>query len=176
MKQGTDTIPGVKSNQEEPRLFHLAQLNVGHVRHPVEHPLMEEFTENLDRINSLAESSPGFVWRFQTASGNATDAIHPWSDDAFLIVNLSVWQSPKHLKEFVYNTEHFGFYQRRAEWFERAVKPHSVLWWIPAGHTPTLEEAAERLEHYRTHGATAYAFWFGKLFPADEAINQPAAP
>jgi hypothetical protein len=155
--------------------FHLAQLNIGRVLHPVEHPVMEEFTENLDRINGLAEQSPGFVWRFQTASGNATDAVHPWSDDPFVIVNMSVWESPETLKDFVYKTSHFDFYQKRARWFERQTEAHSVLWWIPVGHVPTLEEAAERLEHYRTHGATPYAFWFGKLFPAVDAAPTPAA-
>ena len=35
---------------------------------------MADFVANLDRINALAESAPGFVWRFQTDAGDATAA------------------------------------------------------------------------------------------------------
>jgi Domain of unknown function (DUF3291) len=117
----------------------------------------------------LADSSPGFVWRLQSASGNATDVTHPWSADPFVIVNLSVWESPEALRQFVYRSNHTEYLARRSEWFEKSKEATYVLWWVPAGHIPSLEEAAERLEHYRWHGPTPHAFWFGKLFPEPEA-------
>jgi hypothetical protein len=146
--------------------FHLAQLNIGRLVHPVDDPRIQGFLDGLDPINALAERSPGFVWRLQTESGNATDVHHPWSKDPFMLVNMSVWERPEDLREYVYRSGHIDYLQRRAEWFEKPSLPHYVLWWVPAGHIPTLGEARDRLEHYRRHGSTPHAFWFGNLFPA----------
>lgn len=148
----------------------IAQLNVGRLLHPLDHPQVTEFVNGLDEINALAESSPGFVWRFQTESGNATDAQHPWSADPFMLVNMSVWETPEDLKNFVYRSGHLDYYLKRSQWFEKLPQAHYVLWWVPAGHIPTLREAEERLEYYRRCGATPYAFWFGKLFPAERNV------
>ena len=38
--------------------------------------------------------------------------------------------------------------------------PYSVLWWVEAGHRPSVEEAKDRLELLRTHGPTPQAFTF----------------
>ena len=81
---------------------------------------------------------------------------------------MSVWHTPQDLKNYVYRSEHLDFYLKRSQWFEKPSQAHYVLWWIPAGHTPTVEEAKQRLDHYRAQGATHHAFWFGKLFPAPE--------
>jgi hypothetical protein len=157
-----------------PQAFHLAQLNVGRVLHPVDHPAIRPFMDALEHVNRLADSSPGFVWRLQTASGNATDVVHPWSADRFALVNMSVWTDPEALRQFVYRTQHREYLTRRAEWFEKPSQAHYVLWWVRAGHIPSLEEAAERLEHYRRHGPTAFAFWFVNLFPAPEPSTAQA--
>jgi hypothetical protein len=146
--------------------FHLAQLNIGRILHPLTDPRVKDFMDGLEQINALAERSEGFVWRLQTESGNATDVHHPWSEDPFALVNMSVWETPEDLKQYVYRSGHMAYLQRKAEWFEKPTQAHYVLWWIPRGHIPTLEEARDRLEHYRRHGATAHAFWFGSLFPA----------
>jgi len=151
--------------------FHLAQLNVGRILHPLDHPAIKPFMDALAEINALADRSPGFVWRLQTESGNATDVTHPWSADPFRLVNMSVWMNPQALQEFTYRTDHRDYLARRTEWFEKPIEPHYVLWWIPAGRIPTLVEAQERLEHYRKHGPTVHAFWFGNLFPAP--ANEP---
>ena len=146
--------------------FHLAQLNIARLLHPLESAEIRGFVEGLDPINRIAEESPGFVWRFQTESGNATDAHHPWSQDPLMLVNMSVWESPQALKEFVYKSGHLDYYLKRAEWFDKPKEAHYVLWWVPAGHLPTLEEAQKRLEHFRSNGPTPQAFWFGRLFSA----------
>jgi hypothetical protein len=51
-------------------------------------------------------------------------------------------------------------------------KPHYCLWWVPVGHVPSVAEGRERLEHYQQHGATPFAFWFSKHYPAasDELV------
>ena len=151
----------------------LAQLNIGRLLHPVDDPRIKEFVDGLDHINALAEQWPGFVWRLQTEAGNATGVHHPLSQDPFILVNMSVWESPEDLKEFVYRSGHLDYYLKRADWFEKPAQAHYVLWWVPQGHIPDLDEARERLKHYRAHGATPHAFWFGKLFPAPVVSAAP---
>ena len=139
---------------------HLAQLNIGRFRAPKGDPRMADFFDNLDRINAAAERMPGFVWRLKDESGNATDI--PWAGDPAFAVNLTVWESVEALERYVYQTVHKRFYGRREEWFDTMAGPHLVLWWIPAGHTPTLQEAKERLEHLAAHGPSDHAFgWEG---------------
>lgn len=144
----------------------MAQLNIARLLHPLDHPAIRPFVDGLAHINRLAEQSPGFVWRLQSDEGDATGLHHPWSDDPFIIVNMSVWQTAEHLKSYVYRSEHIDFFRRRAEWFEKPTAPHYVLWWIPEEHLPSLEEAKERLDHYRAHGDSPFAFWFGQMHPA----------
>jgi len=154
--------------------FHLAQLNIGRVLHPLDHPQMKEFLDGLAPINAVADRSPGFVWRLQTGEGNATGVRHPWSEDPFMFVNMSIWETAEDLQQFAFRSGHLEYLRKRAGWFEKMEQAHYVLWWVPAGHIPTLEEARERLDHYRVHGATPHAFWFRKLFPAPEVSAVPA--
>lgn len=142
--------------------FHLAQLNIAHTRFAVDDPGMAEFMAALERINALAEATPGFVWRLQSESGNATD-IQAYEDPR-LLVNMSVWESIDALRGYVYQSEHVDFLRRRKEWFEAAETPFQVLWWVAVGHTPTVGEAKERLEYLTLHGPTAYAFTFRSPF------------
>jgi hypothetical protein len=144
---------------------HLAQLNVGRIIGPLEGPEMADFVAGLDEINALADGSPGFVWRLQTEDGNAT-SVRPYEDDRML-VNLSVWASAEALADFVYRTDHVRFLRRRREWFEPPVEAIVVLWWVPAGTTPTATEAVARLDHLREHGPTPHAFTFRHRFGPD---------
>jgi hypothetical protein len=141
--------------------FHLAQLNVGLAKGPMDGPVMAGFAAELDRINALADEAPGFVWRLQTEDGDAT-AIRPYEDER-MMVNMSVWGSIEELRRFVYTSGHTGVMRHRKEWFER-LETYLVLWWVPKGHEPTVEEAKERLEHLTEHGATPHAFTFRASF------------
>jgi hypothetical protein len=154
--------------------WHIAQLNVARTVAPTDSPVLAPFMAALDEINALAERSPGFLWRLQSASGNATD-IQASSDPRFL-VNMSVWQSAEALFDFVYRTAHTGFMARRREWFERPLEAYQVLWWVPAGHVPTVEEALARLERLRRHGPTAEAFSFKQRFPPPGELRRLKAP
>lgn len=153
--------------------FHLAQLNLARALAPVDDPRLAEFVALLDQVNAVADRSPGFVWRLKTESGNATD-IQAF-DDALMLINMSVWESPDSLRRFVYEGPHLGVMRQRAKWFERALESYYVLWWVPAGHIPTIEEAKARLEHLREHGESAHAFSFSRLFPAPDAGERAAA-
>jgi hypothetical protein len=150
--------------------YHLAQINVARLIAPLDDPRVADFVSQLEPINALADQAPGFVWRLQSNSGNATDIVY--SDDPFIIVNMSVWTSVEALRDYAYGSNHMEVFRKRAHWFEKMDKPSYCLWWVPAGHVPTVDEGRERLEHYQKHGATPYAFWFSQRFPApaDEGI------
>jgi hypothetical protein len=152
-------------------LFHLAQINIGRLLAPLDAPQIAGFVAELDSINALADAAPGFVWRLQSEAGNATDV--PYNDDPFVIVNMSVWDSIESLRNYVYTSRHIEVFRQRATWFARMEKPNYCLWWISVGHIPTVAEGRERLEHYQTHGATPYSFWFHKQFPVPSAEPVP---
>lgn len=145
----------------DPR-WHVAQLNVGRLLAPVESPAIEGFRARLEPINALADTHPGFVWRLQTEAGNATD-IRPTEDELFLI-NMSVWESIEALRAFTYTTAHVQVLRDRRSWFEQLASAHLVLWWVPAGHIPTVDEALARLERLRRDGPSPDAFTFRTPF------------
>jgi hypothetical protein len=144
---------------------HLAQLNIGRLRAPLDDPSIADFRDNLDRVNALAEASPGYVWRLQDEGGNAT-GFNPFDDD-LAIINLTVWESIDALADFTYRSGHTSFLRRRREFFEAPSQPILCLWWIPEGTIPTIDDAIARLEHLRAHGPTAQAFTFRHRFPPD---------
>jgi hypothetical protein len=147
--------------------FDIAQVNIALPVAPIDSPTLSEFMASLDAVNAVADRSAGFVWRLQSDEGNATSI--PVLGDDRLIINMSVWESIDRLAEFVYRSgDHLAVMRRRREWFER-IKVFMALWWVPAGHRPTVAEAEERLEHLRAHGPTAFAFTFRERFPAPDA-------
>jgi hypothetical protein len=152
--------------------FHIAQVNIARMRAPIDDPLLAGFVARLDDINKLADSSAGFVWRLQTETGNAT-AVQVY-EDALILFNLSIWETPEQLKDFVYRSAHGEVMRERKTWFERMDSTYYALWWIAAGHTPSIDEAKQRLQHLQLHGETDYAFSFRRLFAAPSAIA--AAP
>ena len=144
--------------------FHLAQVNIGRLRAPVDDPTMAGFKNQLAPINALADRSPGFVWRLQTDTGDAT-AIRPFPDDELMAINMSVWESLDALQQFVYKSAHVSPLRDRKEWFEPMDGPILALWWTPVGQIPTVAEALARLAHLKEHGPTAHAFTFRAPFP-----------
>ena len=154
--------------------YQLAEINIGTIKGPIDSPVMAEFVANLDRINALAETSPGYVWRLKSDEGNATSIPSPWGPE--VIVNMSVWEDVAALNHYVYKTAHVEIMKRRKEWFERMQDAFMVLWWVPNGHRPTVAEAAERLEHLRAHGPSERAFTFRHAYPAPDAAAETAAP
>ncbi len=143
--------------------LHLAELNIGRLVAPTDDPKVAEFMDALDRVNGLGKRMPGFVWMMEGSgepgTGNTENSI---GDDPQFVANLTVWESVETLEDFVWNTIHRQFYERRQEWFEVLGEMHFVMWWVEEGHQPTLEEALQRLEHLKSHGNSAHAFgWDG---------------
>ena len=149
-----------------PARWHLAQLNLGRFRAPLDSPEMAPFAGALDRINAIADASPGFVWRLTDDDGRPSSYVEvPGVDDPMVASNLSVWTDAESLRAFMYRTDHAAYLRRRAEWFAHVDEAMTVGWWIPAGTLPTLAEGVERLEHLRRHGPTPRAFTLGRPSP-----------
>jgi hypothetical protein len=142
--------------------YELAQVNISRLLAPIDSPELKEFVDALDPVNAVADSAPGFVWRLQTEDGDAT-AVRIF-DDTWLIVNMSVWSSVETLSAYVYDAAHRSIMKRRREWFARPSSAMAALWWVPAGHRPTVAEAEERLTHLRSHGPTAHSFTLRNTF------------
>jgi len=146
--------------------FELAQLNIATMKESLESPSMADFVTNLERINALAEGSPGFVWRLQTDEGDAT-ALRPVGDA--VLVKMSVWRDVISLRNFVYRSAHSEIMRRRREWFTHLAEAYVVLWWVPRGRRPSITEAIDRLALLRQQGPSPDAFAFRSAFRAPDA-------
>jgi hypothetical protein len=147
----------------------LAQVNIGRLVAPLDSEQLAGFVASLDRVNAVADTAPGFIWRLQTEEGNAT-SVRVFEDDAEgadggILVNMSVWESVEALGTYVYGDAHLGVLRRRREWFEKMADAYAALWWIERHHIPTTAEAEDRLRHLRKHGPTPYAFTLRAHFP-----------
>jgi Domain of unknown function (DUF3291) len=143
--------------------WQLAQVNIGRARGAITDAIMQGFVARLEEINALAEQSPGFVWRLQTEDGDAT-AVRPYAGEDRIMINLSVWADLPALREYVFGSAHAGVMRQRRDWFERFEGVYLGLWWVPAGHRPTVSEAVSRLAHLEAHGPTPFAFSFQQAF------------
>ncbi|ABG32782.1 DUF3291 domain-containing protein [Roseobacter denitrificans] len=157
--------------------MHLAELNVGRLAAPTDDPRVAEFMENLDRINGLGKRMPGFVWMMEGSGEPGTGNTEAKIDgDPLYVSNLTVWESVETLEQFVWGTVHKQFYARRQEWFEVLGEMHFVMWWVPVGHKPTLDEALERLEYLKAHGDSDHAFGWAHLTNASKWKDNRCAP
>jgi hypothetical protein len=154
--------------------MHLAQLNIAHLRAPIDSAELAEFVAALEPLNTLADEYPGFVWRLKESEDDPTaTVVHDYGDH--LLVNFSVWESFDAIWNYVYRSAHLDALRRRREWFQRMAEPYLVMWWIPEGHIPSLAEAMERLERLRADGPGPEAFTFKDRYDSSEAANRPAA-
>lgn len=144
--------------------YHLAELNICRLIAPVDDPRVADFMGALDLINGLGKRMPGFVWMMEGSgepnTGNTDAKI---DGDPQFVSNLTVWEDVETLENFVWNTIHRQIYARRDEWFEVLGKMHFVMWWVPIGHQPSLEEGLARLEHLNAHGDSDHAFGWSWL-------------
>ncbi|MFF4195604.1 DUF3291 domain-containing protein [Nonomuraea sp. NPDC001831] len=154
--------------------MHLAQLNVAHLRAPIDAPELAEFVALLEPVNAVADEAPGFVWRMKESESDPTATVtHDYGDH--LLINFSVWESLQTLWDFTYRSVHLGVLRRRREWFLRVAEPYMVMWWVPEGHIPSLAEGMRRLERLRTQGPSPEAFTYKDSYDSSEAASLPAA-
>ncbi len=142
--------------------YNLAQINIAQGKAAVDSEIMHGFVSRIEEINAIADKAPGFIWRLQTEEGDST-AIKAF-DDPTMLVNMSTWQDVESLKKYVYNSFHVELIKGKKAWFDKIVKVHQVMWWIPAGTIPTIEQAKEKLVYLQKHGSTEQAFTFAKHY------------
>ena len=139
--------------------MHLAELNIGRLIAPTDDPRVAEFMDNLDRINGLGKRMPGFVWMMEGSGEPGTGNTDACIDgDPLFVANLSVWETPQQLETFVFGTLHEKFMRRGKEWFESLVEMDFVMWWVPEGTQPSLDDALAKLAHRQQHGDSSEAF------------------
>jgi hypothetical protein len=143
--------------------FHIAQVNVALAKDNMESEVMQGFVSRLDEMNALADRAEGFVWRLKDDGGSAT-AVRAFNDP-LLLVNISVWQNLEALKQYVYKSLHVELIRDRGRWFHKIPEFHQALWWIAAGHIPSVQEGKQKLEHIRKYGPSQDAFTFAKPYP-----------
>jgi hypothetical protein len=149
--------------------LYLAQVNIAKMKAPIDSPVMAEFVANLDSINSLAETSEGFIWRLKDDSNNAT-SIKIYNDD-FIIVNMSVWKNAESLSRYVYHSDHVEVFRRRKEWFQQMKEMHMALWYTREDIMPTSLDAVTRIDFLRLNGPTPFAFTFKKIFTTEQSVS-----
>ena len=153
---------------------HLAQVNIARLLAPLDSEQLAGFVAALAPVNATADAAPGFVWRLEDDTGNATN-IEAFAWDAEgshgVIVNMSVWTDMERLTEYVYSPLHREVLRQRRQWFAAVDQPTTACWWVPAGHIPTTDEAEDRVRHIREHGPTPWAFNLRIHFPPEEALT-----
>lgn len=156
---------------------HIAELNIGRLVAPVDDPRVADFMQALDLVNGLGKRMPGFVWMMEGSgepgTGNTENNI---GDDPQFVANLTVWEDVSSLENFVFNTVHKKFYDRRAEWFELMADQHFVMWHVEEGHKPSLDEALERLAYKQEHGDSDHAFGWSYIKEAQLYKTKACAP
>lgn len=149
--------------------YRLAHFNVARLRASLSDPSMSEFVTGLDAMNALADASPGFVWRLAEGPDGDATTVRPLDPD--VIVTMSVWESVESLRAYSYQSAHLDYLRRRRDWFLPHDFPASlVLWWVPAGHIPTVAEACERLASV-AEGPSPDAFTFRQTFAAPKPVT-----
>ncbi len=144
--------------------MHVAQANVARMLTSYDDPSMADFMAQLDAVNAAADAADGFVWRL-VEDDDGREVQRVFGEDK-LLFNMSVWETVEALETYVYGTKHVDVLRQRARWFEKPARSPLVLWWIEAGHIPSVTEARERLERLWTGGPSPDAFTFSRRFPA----------
>jgi hypothetical protein len=143
--------------------MHLAQLNLARLAAPLTDVRLADFVAGLPKINAIADTASGFVWRLVDDEGSDATSLRPFGSD--VIVNLTVWESIETLRAFAFKSGHLDYLRRRREWFVPFRDVYAVNWWIPVGHRPTADEARRRLDRLRSDGPTVDAFTLRTPFP-----------
>jgi hypothetical protein len=149
--------------------FYLAQVNIALMRAELDTATMNGMADRISDMNTLAERTPGFVWRFQTSEPpevylrpfETCTASVGWDR---IFYNMSVWESVEHLKAYVYKTLHIEMLKQKDEWILPSTGPHLALWWVPTGHRPTVAESKAKLDTLSHEGPSPAAFTFARPF------------
>lgn len=148
--------------------YHLAQVNIAKRLAPMDDPVMQDFINNVERINTIADKAEGFIWRMQDEDKEL--AVEIFQDDA-LLINISVWKNLESLFDYTYKSGHIEVFKRKKEWFRKMKMVHMAFWYVPEGYVPTFKDAKNRLDYLNKYGDTPYAFTFKSKFSPKDAVN-----
>ncbi|WP_406683649.1 DUF3291 domain-containing protein [Seonamhaeicola sp. MEBiC1930] len=148
--------------------FYLAQVNVAKRLAPMDDPIMQDFINNVDRINTIADEAEGFVWRMKDEDKDLGAKIF---QDETLLINMSVWTDIDALFNYTYKTGHLEVFKRKKEWFSKVQMKHMAFWYVPVGYQPNFYDAKERLDYLNTNGDTPYSFTFKKRFSVEDFLT-----
>lgn len=148
--------------------YHLVHANLALARASLDDPLMAGFTNYLDEIDALAQSSTGFI-----AQPEMPDEGQVYGGN--LLLNVSIWETVEELETFTYHSRHKSLLDRRQKWFYRRDYPAYVLYWASKAITVTEREIHRRFEQLHADGPTPLAFTFEKRFSVAEwlAVETP---
>lgn len=155
--------------------YHLAQANIARMRGEASALVMQGLVSRIGEMNQLAEKSPGFVWRLPGSEATSEalavfkDYCVPFEPDR-IFYNLSVWNSVEDLRQYTHKTVHSEMMRGKQNWLEQFDRAHLAMWWIPAGHKPTIAESEERLRRVSEMGESEFAFTFKRLFEKPKAV------
>ncbi|WP_396600959.1 DUF3291 domain-containing protein [Algibacter sp. R77976] len=150
------------------KTYHLAQVNIAKRLAPMDDPIMQDFVNNVDNMNAIADAAEGFVWRLQDEDKD--EATHVFQDDSF-IINMSVWENLESLFNYTYKSGHIEVFKRKKEWFSKMKMMHMAFWYVPEDYMPSFQDAKDRLDYLNTHGDTPYAFSFKSNYTIQDSLN-----
>ena len=143
-------------------MAYLAQINIARFRTEPEDPINQDFFDNIDHINVIAEASPGFIWRLKDEESGDATSINVF-DDHRMIVNMSVWASAEEFVAYVYKSDHAQIMAKRKIWFEEIDLPHLAIWWVEEDQLPTAEDGRRMVELLYQTGPTEEVFGMREL-------------
>ncbi|MEA9977281.1 MULTISPECIES: DUF3291 domain-containing protein [unclassified Pseudomonas] len=132
----------------------LAQFDLVSPKFPKNDARMDAFYSSSKYVNGLAESHQGFIWR--ETNENLQLLYELWGEG--YLYTLSLWKDVSAFKSFLYNSPHSEFIRRGREWFNPISMPRVVMWWVPEGHIPSLQDAHERMKMLYEIGPSYNAF------------------
>ncbi|MEP2784002.1 MAG: DUF3291 domain-containing protein [Pseudoruegeria sp.] len=163
--------------------YQVAQFNWGILKADWDDPVVADFVDNLDRVNSVAHRSRGFVWQMPSdqmeAAQNSPGGI--LGSNPRLASTLSIWNTAEDLEAFVHQTIHNAFLKRRDEWYEKGTQklkgnafPRYVIWPVIAGHRPDLAEAVDKLKRLDAFGSSEDVYDF-RYLSAQRSVTEATA-
>lgn len=147
--------------------LHLAEVNIAKRLAPMDDPIMQDFVNNVDKMNAIADAAEGFIWRMKDEDKELGAKI--FQDDE-LLINMSVWKDLESLFNYTYKSRHIEVFKRKKEWFSKMKMMHMAFWYVPEGYEPTFQDAKDRLDYLNMYGDTPYAFSFKSKFSTEDAL------
>ena len=134
----------------------IAQMNWSRLKFSLKDKRMTEFAESLNKVYSLAENHPGFIWRIPDSQSESQ--LSDLGFDKLISSTVSVWMDIESLKDYTYNSLHGVYLKRSSEWFQKIDGPQLVIWNVKNNDQPTFKESFNRLEHLKFKGSSDYAY------------------